>query len=647
MQNLRAKGNVRSYVFISFLLLLLFFYVHYTWRSLGLQPVTSSSSSSSSSNAAALAAKYSGVYDFDFCPAKLVDYTPCEDNKRSKKLPRRRHEYRERHCLGDPLRCLIRPPPGYKFHALWPTSRTETWFDNVPSRYLTVAKADQNWVRREGEKMIFPGGGTMFHEGVTGYIEGISHYVPLGEGSDIRLALDVGCGVASWGAYLFDKGVLTMSVAPRDNHEAQVQFALERGVPALLGTLATKRQPYPSSSFDLIHCSRCLIDWTSEGGYSLIEVNRLLRPGGYWVLSGPPVNWQKYGLEAWRGDNVEFNKSMVAIEDLAARMCWEVVAKAAEADLYAIWRKPRTGKCYAERTEGTQPPVCEKTNDVDQAWYVTLTDCLPPLPLTEESRQEGEGEGGPSSSPPSIAVGKLPKWPERINFTSPRLFSRQPSANADAIHLDNFRWQRAVAHYRRLVPALIANKFRNFMDMNAGYGGFAAALFEYPVWVMNCVMTDKKTHDTMMENTLPVIFDRGLVGTYHDWCEAFSTYPRTYDLLHASGVFSAYASRECDFVDVLIEMDRILRPEGVAIIRDEVWLLRSVARIAEGMKWEVRFAKTEDGEEEATGKEAQTAEGGAAVTEETGGADGKGKIMLLVCKKRNYARPSLAVAPET
>jgi len=34
--------------------------------------------------------------------------------------------------------------------------------------------------------------------------------------------------VASLGAYLDARGVIAMSFAPRDSHEAQVQFALER-----------------------------------------------------------------------------------------------------------------------------------------------------------------------------------------------------------------------------------------------------------------------------------------------------------------------------------------------------------------------------------------------------------------------------------
>ncbi len=81
--------------------------------------------------------------------------------------------------------------------------------------------------------------------------------------------------VASWGGYLLERGILTMSLAPRDNHEAQVQFALERGVPAMLGIIATQRMPYPANSFDMAHCSRCLIPWVEFGEFFVL-INQTL-----------------------------------------------------------------------------------------------------------------------------------------------------------------------------------------------------------------------------------------------------------------------------------------------------------------------------------------------------------------------------------
>lgn len=91
--------------------------------------------------------------------------------------------------------------------------------------------------------------------------------------------------VASWGGDLLDRGILTVSLAPRDNHEAQVQFALERGIPAILGIISTQRLPFPSSSFDIAHCSRCLIPWTEFGKFlfSLTMFSKEIL-SGFWSL---------------------------------------------------------------------------------------------------------------------------------------------------------------------------------------------------------------------------------------------------------------------------------------------------------------------------------------------------------------------------
>lgn len=142
-------------------------------------------------------------------------------------------------------------------------------------------------------------------------------------------------------------------------------------------------------------------------------------------------------------------------------------------------------------------------------------------------------------------------------------------------------------HYKKLLPAIGADKIRNVMDMNTIYGGFAAGTIDYPLWVMNVV-------SSYAANTLPVVYDRGLIGTYHDWCEAFSTYPRTYDLLHLDGLFTAESHR-CEMKYVLLEMDRILRPNGYAIVRESSYFVDAVATIAKGMRWGCRKEDTEYG----------------------------------------------------
>ena len=81
------------------------------------------------------------------------------------------------------------------------------------------------------------------------------------------MVLDVGCGVASFGGILFERQVLTMFLAPKDEHEAQVQFALEYGIPAISVVMGTQRIPFPSICFDSVRCARCKVPWNVDGLY--------------------------------------------------------------------------------------------------------------------------------------------------------------------------------------------------------------------------------------------------------------------------------------------------------------------------------------------------------------------------------------------
>ena len=47
--------------------------------------------------------------------------------------------------------------------------------------------------------------------------------------------------------------------------------------------------------------------------------------------------------------------------------------------------------------------------------------------------------------------------------------------------------------------------------------------------------------------------------------------------------------------DILLEMDRILRPEGSVIIRDDVEVLMKVKRTVNGMRWNSKLVDHEDG----------------------------------------------------
>lgn len=98
------------------------------------------------------------------------------------------------------------------------------------------------------------------------------------------------------------------------------------------------------------------------------------------------------------------------------------------------------------------------------------------------------------------------------------------------------------------------------------------------------------------------MFDRdskfGVFDIYR--CEAFSTYPRTYDLLHAWTVFSDIEKKGCSGEDLLLEMDRILRPTGFVIIRDKQPVIDFVKKYSSALHWEAvgTADSTSDGEQD-------------------------------------------------
>eukprot|EP00250_Pteridium_aquilinum_P012250 c20598_g1_i1 orf=375-2666(+) len=514
-------------------------------------------------------------YDWKICNRDAaMDYIPCLDNKEAiKRLPStRRFQHRERHCPAAdqfPM-CLVPLPKGYKVPIRWPRSRDEIWLDNAPHTKLVTYKKDQNWVKLAGDKLFFPGGGTQFKFGATKYIDSVEQYVAdVVWGKHTRVALDIGCGVASFGGFLFDRDVITMSFAPKDEHEAQVQLALERGIPAISAVMGTQRLPFPSSSYDLAHCARCRIHWHGDGGLWLLEVNRILRPGGYFVWSATPV----YRRNA---EDAEFWKAMVALTE---SMCWNLTIKTKGLSSgvgFAIYQKPTTNLCY-ERRPVNQPPICNENENPDAAWYTPMEACLHKIPTN------GDAHGG----------NWPPVWPERLESTPEWLKSSQKSLfgqpAAVEFEMDAEHWRRVVAKSYLTGFGIDWGGIRNVMDMKAGYGGFAAALLSLPVWVMNVVPTDEP-------DTLPVIFDRGLLGMYHDWCESFSTYPRTYDLLHVDHLFKRLVSR-CKPVLVLLEMDRILRPQGWVIFREKSSTIDQISSIIESLHWDERLRYVE-GEEQ-------------------------------------------------
>ncbi|WOK94577.1 putative methyltransferase PMT24 [Canna indica] len=500
-----------------------------------------------------------------------ADYIPCLDNVEAiKKLHFTGHyEHRERHCPEEAPTCLVPLPSGYKQPIRWPMSREKIWYSNVPHTKLAEVKGHQNWVNVSGDYINFPGGGTQFIHGALHYIDFIQESLPdIAWGKQSRVVLDVGCGVASFGGYLFERDVLAMSFAPKDEHEAQVQFALERGIPAISAVMGTKRLPFPSKVFDIVHCARCRVPWHIEGGMLLLELNRLLRPGGYFVWSATPV----YRTDA---ENVGIWEAMTA---LTKSMCWEMVARTSDTLNQvglAIYRKPFDNSCYEKRAEDN-PPLCQQSDDPDAAWNITLQACMHRLPVDSASR----GKLWPEQWP--LRLEKVPYW---LNSSQIGVYG-QPAP--DDFVSDYEHWKRVVSKSYISGMGINWSNVRNVMDMRSVYGGFAAALRDMKVWVMNIVSINSP-------DTLPLIYERGLFGMYHDWCESFSTYPRSYDLLHADHLFSKLKNR-CQLLPVIVEADRILRPGGKMIVRDDVNTISEIENLVKSLHWEIRLTYSKENE---------------------------------------------------
>lgn len=97
----------------------------------------------------------------------------------------------------------------------------------------------------------------------------------------------------------------------------------------------------------------------------LIEVDRVLRPGGYWILSGPPIRWKKY-WRGWERTQEDLKQEQDAIEDVATRLCWKKVIE--KGDL-SIWQKPINHiECVKSRNIYKTPHIC-KSDNPDSAWY--------------------------------------------------------------------------------------------------------------------------------------------------------------------------------------------------------------------------------------------------------------------------------------
>ncbi|KHN20522.1 Putative methyltransferase PMT4 [Glycine soja] len=266
--------------------------------------------------------------------------------------------------------------------------------------------------------------GTIFNS-VKDYTRQLAEMIGLGSDTElpqagIRNILDINCGFGSFGAHLLSLKIMAVCIAAYEATGSQVQLSLERGLPAMIGNFISRQLPYPSLSYDMVHCAQCGIMWDEKNGMFLVEVDRVLKPGGYFVLTSPTSRPQ--------GSSREKKRIMAnPIEGLTQQLCWTLLA---QQDETFIWQKTADIDCYASR------------------------------------------------------------------------------------------------------------------------------------------------------------------------CEPFPTYPRTYDMLHAYGLISHLSSERCSMVDLFLEMDRILRPEGWVILSDTIGAIEMARMLAAQVRWDARIIDLQNGSDQ-------------------------------------------------
>ncbi|CAH1421807.1 unnamed protein product [Lactuca virosa] len=139
-----------------------------------------------------------------------------------------------------------------------------------------------------------------------------------------------------------------------------------------------------------------ILPWHIERGKLLLELNRLLRPGGYFVLSATPIN-QKLpeDVEIWE-----------AMTKLTKAMCWELIVvnkdKVNKVGV-VVYQKPMSNECYEGRPQN-DPPLSNESDDPNAAWKVPLQTCMHKVPIGAEVR----GSQWPKEWP--ARVEKAPYW---------------------------------------------------------------------------------------------------------------------------------------------------------------------------------------------------------------------------------------------
>eukprot|EP00258_Populus_trichocarpa_P047041 XP_024463060.1 probable methyltransferase PMT5 isoform X2 [Populus trichocarpa] len=438
------------------------------------------------------------------CGREQENYVPCYNVSANLLTGLQDGEEFDRHCeMSRPRKqCLVRPPKDYKIPLRWPAGKDVIWSGNVKitkDQFLSSGSMTKRLMLLEENQFAFHSEDGLIFDGVKDYSHQVAEMIGLGGDSEfvqagVQTVLDIGCGFGSFGAHLVSLKLMSVCIAAYEATGSQVQMALERGLPAMIGNFISRQLPYPSLSFDMIHCAQCGIVWDKKDGMLLIEVDRVLKPGGYFVLTSPASNPHGSSLSTKK------RSTLTPIDEFTEEICWNLIA---QQDETFIWQKTVDVHCYKTRKHGAIP-ICNDGHD-SSSYYQPLVSCISGATSNRWIPIQNRSSGPHLSSAELEIHGVQPEdyfedsqvWRSALrnywSLLSPIIFSDHPKRPGDEDPTPPF------------------NMVRNVMDMNARYGGLNAAMLEENklVWVMNVV-------PVRAPNTLPLILDRGFAGVLHD-----------------------------------------------------------------------------------------------------------------------------------
>ncbi|PHT59455.1 putative methyltransferase PMT5 [Capsicum baccatum] len=186
------------------------------------------------------------IKDIGFCGKERESYVPCYNVSANLLAGLKNGKEFDRHCelSSEQTHCLVRSMEDYKIPLTWPAGRDVIWSGNV---------------RLTKDQFLSSGSMT---KSVKDHSHLIAEMIGLGSGAEflqagVRTVLDIGCGFGSFGAHLLSLKLMALCVAAYESSGSQVQFALERGLPAIIGNFVSKQLPFPPLSYDMVHCAQC------------------------------------------------------------------------------------------------------------------------------------------------------------------------------------------------------------------------------------------------------------------------------------------------------------------------------------------------------------------------------------------------------